>query len=420
MLCPSGGLTKPGLGALITIRPMTTLILALPLTKPSAATEFEFVVSSPARALMDHGMAPLGLLPAAETVVLVAPARALSWHRVRLPPVAASRTGAALAGLLEDHLLDDPAQLAFALVPGRTADGQSLVVTCDRAWLRAALDLFEQARRPVGRVVPEYAPQGPASEAVQLHVVGTAQDASLVVVDARGATCLPLASAHAAFADRALPQGDVFAEPAVAGLAEQVLGRVAVVQPAAQRLLQASRCEWELAQFELSIRGGGPLARRWSQRARQLATAPAWRSARWGLVGLLLVHLIGLNAWAWKLDAVLLDKQRRINALLTQTFPGVRTVVDAPRQMERELALLRQASGGIAPGDLEAMLSALGAALPDGKLPLAIDFAPGELALRGLELSLAQRDQLQGTLQNQGYQVRVDNGRLVVRQQGGS
>ena len=35
------------------------------------------------------------------------------------------------------------------------------------------------------------------------------------------------------------------------------------MEPAAQRLLQASRCEWELAQFDLSIRGGGRLARRW-------------------------------------------------------------------------------------------------------------------------------------------------------------
>lgn len=397
---------------------MSTLIVALPLTKPTAATEFAFVVSSPARPLMDHGTAPLALLPAAETVVLVAPARCLSWHRVRVPPVAASRTAAALSGLLEEHLLDDPAQLAFALVPGRSADGESLVVACDKAWLRGALELFEQGQRPVSRVVPEYAPEGPATEAVQLHLVGTVEDAQLVVVDARGATCLPLASAQAAFADRALPAGEVFAEPAVAGLAEQALGRAVAVQPAAQRLLQASQCEWELAQFDLSIRGGGRFARRWQHRARQLVFAPAWRPARWGLLALVLVQLIGLNAWAWSLDAVVRDKQRRVNALLTQTFPGVRTVVDAPLQMQRELALLRQASGGITSEDLETMLAALGAALPAGSTPLAIDFAAGELAVRGLDMTGPQRDQLQTAMKNQGYQVRVDDGRLIVRQQG--
>lgn len=398
---------------------MSTLILALPLTKPTAATEFGFVLSSPARPLMDHGTAPLALLPGADAVVLVAPARALSWHRVRLPPLPASRMRAALAGALEEHLLDDPAQLGFALVPGRTADGEALVVAYDKSWLRAALELFEQGQRSVSRVVAECAPEaGAATQAVQLQVIGSAEDASLVVVDAHGATWLPLSSAHAAYADKAIATGAVLAEPAVAGLAEQVLGRAVVVQPAAQRLLQASRCEWELAQFDMAISGGGRLARRWRQQARELAFAPAWRPARWGLLCLVLVQLIGINAWAWKLDAVVRDKQRQTNALLTQTFPGVRTVVDAPLQMQRQLALLRQASGGITVDDLEAMLAAVGAALPPGSALQAIDFAPGELAVRGPDLAGPQRDLLQRALQNQGYQARVDNGRLVVRQQG--
>lgn len=398
---------------------MSTLILALPLTIPSAATEFDFVVSSPARPLMDHGTAPLALLPAADTVVLVAPARVLSWHRVRLPPVAASRMRAVLAGMLEERLLDDPAQLAFALVPGRTAEGESLVVVCDKAWLRAALELFEQGHRPVNRVVPEFSPEGPATEVVQLHVVGTPEAASLVVVNAQGSVCLPLASAQAVFADRTLPQGEVFAEPAVAGLAEQLLGRAVTVQPAGRRLLQASRCEWELTQFDMSIRSGGRLARRWQHHARHFATAPAWRPARWGLLALVLVQLIGLNAWAWTLDAVVRDKQRRVNALLTQTFPGVRTVVDAPLQMERELALLRQSGGGVTPDDLEVMLAVLGGALPAGSAPQAIDFVPGELAVRGLDLAGPRQAQLNEALRIRGYQSRVDSGRLIVRRQGG-
>lgn len=399
---------------------MPTLILALPLTKPTAATEFDFVVSSQARPVMDHGTAPLALLPAADSVVLVAPALALSWHRVRVPPVAAGRMRAALAGLLEEHVLDDPAQLAFALVPGRADDGRSLVVAFDKGWLQAALQMFEHARRPVSRVVPAFTPEGPGTPEVQLHVTGSADDASLIVVDAQGVTCLPLASAHAAFTDRAMPQveGVVFAEPAVAGLAEQVLGRAVTVQPATQGLLQASHCEWDLAQFDLSTSGGGRLARRWQQQARQLLFAPAWRPARWGLLALVLAHLVGVNAWAWKLDAVVRDKQQRVNALLTQTFPGVRTVVDAPLQMQRELALLRQSGGGVTSDDMESMLGALGAAMPAGGAPVAIDFARGELAVRGLELTAPQRELLQGKLRDQGYQVLFDGGRLVVRQQG--
>ncbi len=399
---------------------MTTLIIALPLHIPTAATEFEFVLSSDARPVMDHGIAPLALLPGADVLVLVAPARALSWHAVRLPPVGAGRLSAALAGLLEEQLLDDPAQLGFALVPGRSADGSVRVAVFDKAWMRGTLAFFEQGQRPAHRVVPEFAPLAPEAPSNQLAVIGAADDASLVMIGAQGVTCLPLASAAAAFADKAIPVADsaVMADPAVAGLAEQVLGKAVELQPAAQRLLQASHCEWELAQFELAITGSGRIARRWKQQARQWLFAPAWRAARWGLAGLALANLIGMHAWAWELDGAVRDRQLRVNSLLTQTFPGVRTIVDAPLQMQRQLALLRQSSGGITAGDMEAMLAALGSGLPEGKHPTAIDFAAGELALRGLELAEPQRDRLRDTLLAQGYQLRIDNGRLVVRQQG--
>jgi len=165
---------------------MTILTLALPLARPTGATEFDYVLSADGRTVEDHGTAPLALLPRADSLVLVAPARALSWHPVRLPPVAASRLRAALDGLLEDHLLDDPAQLALALVPRRLANGDALVVALDKAWLRAALEFFEQGKRPVNRVVPEFAPDGIEDGAVRLHVIGSAHDASLVVVQAQG------------------------------------------------------------------------------------------------------------------------------------------------------------------------------------------------------------------------------------------
>jgi general secretion pathway protein L len=51
---------------------------------------------------------------ASELVVMV-PALALSWHRVELPPglhKQKARLQAALHGLLEERLLDDPAQTA--------------------------------------------------------------------------------------------------------------------------------------------------------------------------------------------------------------------------------------------------------------------------------------------------------------------
>lgn len=397
--------------------PMTILTLALPLARPTLATEFDYVLSSDARTVTDHGTAPLALLPRATSLVLVAPARALSWHRVRLPPVAASRLRAALDGLLEEQLLDEPAQLALALAPRPSANADSLVAVLDRSWLQATLAFFEQGKRPVSRVVPSFAPDPSAPGAPRLHVVGSAHGASLVVVASDDVTCLPLESAAAAFAGRSIPDGAgrVLAEPPVAALAEQLLGRPVEVQAMAQRLLEAARSDWELAQFDLAISGSGRLARRWQQRAGVLWRAPNWQAARWGLAGLLLANLVGLNAWAWQLEAAVRDKQQRVNALLVQTFPGVRTVVDAPVQMQRELALLRQASGSVAKDDLDAMLAGVGALLPAGAHASAIDYASGELALKGLGLAGPQFNALREGLQAQGLSARQDGERLLVR-----
>jgi len=132
---------------------MTTLTLVLPLVRPTPGTEFDYVVSRERGVVLNHGTATAALLPRADQLVLVVPAAALSWHPVRLPPVPASRRRAALDGLLEERLLDDPAQLALALAPARLANGDALVAAFDKAWIRAHLEFFEQSGRPAARVV---------------------------------------------------------------------------------------------------------------------------------------------------------------------------------------------------------------------------------------------------------------------------
>ena len=64
---------------------------------------------------------------------------------------------------------------------------------------------------------------------------------------------------------------------------------------------------------------------------------------------------------------------------------------------------------------LEAMLAALGAALPPTRHPAGIDFAAGELRLRGLDLEQGAREQLGAALAAQGYRLQTDGDRLLVR-----
>jgi hypothetical protein len=85
---------------------------------------------------------------------------------------------------------------------------------------------------------------------------------------------------------------------------------------------------------------------------------------------LLAANLIGLNAWAWKEQASWQSRRSAIDSTLTRTFPAVKVVVDAPVQMAREVAALRQATGAPSGSDLEVDPDRRRrTALPQGKAP---------------------------------------------------
>ena len=66
--------------------------------------------------------------------------------------------------------------------------------------------------------------------------------------------------------------------------------------------------------------------------------------------------------------------------------------------------------------DLEPLLAAAGGALPAGRLPTAIDYASGELRLRGIELQPDELATANERLAAAGYQAAPQDGALLVRQ----
>lgn len=211
------------------------------------------------------------------------------------------------------------------------------------------------------------------------------------------------------------PPLPLHAEPAVAALAERTLGRQAALQTASQRALDAARSDWDLAQFDLASTGRTRALRKAGSAASAFLYAPQWRAARWGAGLLAAAHLVGLNAWAWQERDALAAKQAGVRNALTQTFPKVQVVVDAPVQMERELAGLRQAAGSVSPRDLEPLLAAAGAALPAGQRPHALEYSTGELRLRGVTLTAEEQTSVATRLQAAGYSARLDDGSLLLR-----
>lgn len=421
---------------------MSTLILFLPSARPGAATEYSYTLTADGHTALRHATSPAALLPEPTRpggeVVAVVPARALSWQRVQLPPglplgagQQTPRLRSVLEGLLEDRVLDDAAQLHFAIEPGAHAGAPVWVAVCDRAWLREHLQALEAAGRRVARVVPEFAPGPTPSGRPELCALGTPEDACVVLTGQgadHGVAVLPLSSMAMALARAGTVAGTgtddedaaplVRAEPAVAALAEQTLGQRATLHTASQRALEAARGDWDLAQFELASTGRTRALRKAGSVASALLHAPQWRAARWGAVLLVVAHLVGLNAWAWKERQTLAAKQTTVRTLLTQTFPKVQVVVDAPLQMERELAQLRQAAGSVSPRDLEPLLAAAGTALPAGRQPTTIEYSPGELRLRGVALAPDEEPALSARLQAAGYRAQLDDGSLLLRAEG--
>ena len=417
---------------------MSTLIVTLPLpphrgapgapviSGASAAPEYSYLLSPDGQSMGSHATALAAALPlpsgSGAEVVGVLPFEALSWHQVDLPKgitAGSPRLRAVLEGLLEDRLLDDTDALHFALQPQARSGAPVWVAVCDRSWLRTHIQALEAAHRPVTRLVPELSPGEPPAA----YVMGDADHAQVVVTNAQGVSVWPLAPGASTAVVPALaslaPDTPVLAEPAAAGLAEDVLQHKVALQQTVQRHLHAARSEWDLAQFDMASSGRSRAFKKMGVRWSAWLNAPQWRPARWGLVALLLAQLVGLNAWAWKEQRALTAKRDAIRSALSTTFPKLKVIVDAPLQMRRELTALRQATGAPSEQDLEAMLSALATAAPPATSPVAIEFVGQEMRV-GMAAPLPgpEAQQLTAGLQARGLAVRTDGNTLVIRTEG--
>jgi general secretion pathway protein L len=399
---------------------MSALIVLLPRQPASVSAEFDYAVTVDGSTVESHGSAQAAVLPlpgrAGAEVVAVVPAAMLSWHRLELPKGATAvspRLRAVLEGLLEDQLLDEPETLHFALPPQARPAMALWIAACDRAWLRSAVAALEAAERPVTRIVPEFAPEG---EPV-LYAIGDPQHPLLVAAGSEGVMTLPLSPQALSLLPKLPESTRLVAEPAVAALAEQVLHHQPQLQQAPQRWLQAAQSPWDLAQFEFSSSGRTRALKKLGTAWSDLTAAPQWRAARWGIVLLVAFNLLGLNAWALRERSALAQKREATRQTLTQTFPQVKVVVDAPVQMDKEVAALRQATGAVSGRDLEAMLGALAKSLPSSRALSGVEFNGGELRVKGLVVAPEDGDKLATGLKGQGYTSTAQGDTLVITQE---
>jgi general secretion pathway protein L len=149
-----------------------------------------------------------------------------------------------------------------------------------------------------------------------------------------------------------------------------------------------------------------------------LLHAPAWKPVRWGMVALVALQVLGLNALAWRERSALVAQQASLQNILTTTFPSVTLVIDAPLQMQREVDALQQKSGAASSTDFEPMLAALAGVLPAGQTPSQIHFANHALRVQGVTLDSNTSDV--ASLKAQGLSLRQDGNETWVLQAEGA
>lgn len=414
------------------------------LANPAAAsTLLRWVSSADGQYPDDHGECAIGLLPRDEELVLALAPRALSWHRIALPRVSGPRLRAALDGLLEDRMLCDVGELHHALEPGGRPGQPVWVASTDREALRGWVRALESSGRPVARIAPLMWPMVSAAapsaagatrsfamDAPNLlhwaHIDG--QLAWLASASPLGVSCVPLLEGAGSVPLSALVPGagegadnlrslDTWlADPLVSELAERAMQRHFDPVPPEQWLLRAGQSDWNLAQFDLSLSSNARRSQRLRRAWRQFRSAPAWRPARWGLVALVAAQLFGLNVAAWQESSGLQAKQAAVRDTLTRTFPQVTLVVDAPVQMQREVARLQQASGQLSSSDLETLLGAIDrAAGTEPVSPTRIAYDANGLRLSGWRAGEEQVRALQQALQTAGWRARFDGNELTLQ-----
>jgi general secretion pathway protein L len=403
---------------------MSTLLLFLPprsrLRAPGRAVpdapsrEYDYVLTPDGRQITSEGRAAPASLPAAESVIAVVAESDISWRRVELPR-AGRQMRAALAGKLEESLLDEPDALHFALEPDALGGDTAWVAVTSRPWLAEHLAQLEAAQIFIDRVAPLAWPD----ELARGHFFEASGDKAGSGIALRwshvdGVATLPL---DGGLARQFFPPGLVHAAqwtatPPVATAAERWLGTAVTVQTPAQRALAVVDSAWDLRQFDLAPRARGVRALRLV--TREFMRKP-WRPVRIGLVALAVVQLIGLNLWSWHQKREIAARREAVTTTLTTAFPQVRAILDAPAQMQKQLDLLRVNAGSIGEQDLEALLGAAATAWPGDRPPTdALAFEPGRLTVSAQGWTPTQIDNFRNQLRSEGWQLDASEGKLTI------
>jgi general secretion pathway protein L len=372
-----------------------------------ASGAFEWVTIGKQGAVLASGSANLAQPPVTGPCEIVLASDLVSLERVAVPASQQRRLGSALRYLVEELALPDPERLHVAAAPAPERGALCLGIV-DRQWLRSLLDRLAGAKLSASAAYPEallptllphtwtvvcLGSEGfvrtAENEAVALDATqgdGPPSNLRLALEQARTAGTRPQGLVVRCSRDAAPPDIEAWSS----ALDVSVEAGPEWNWSDAQR-----RPQLDLLQGEFAARSG---AAPWLRRLRRPAILAAVLLALGSVT-------LALDWWTKvrERDALLAE----MNAVYRETFGERAVVVDAPLQMGRALADLRQRAGRVGPGDFVALLGVAAELLPDpaGRIEaLAYDGTTLTVTLRPAAQEALLKE-LRGRTPPRGYEL---------------
>ena len=320
----------------------------------------KYALRAPTGELQRSGSAAPSELPRADQVEIIVPASLVLFTEVRLPPVRGQRLRQLLPFAVEEKILSDPNQVQVA-TGLRDAQGMTRVAILDRAWLDSVCDRLRQlGLRPergfAETCLPELEPQAwtliwDGHEGF----VRTDQGAGLAL-DNMGDDAAPFALRRAV---------------------EEARDKQRLPEKIILRATDAAASVPDLALWTTQLGVSVVPGQDWHWAPRFLNTANAINLLQGDyapssslrellpqlrpillLAGLIIgVQVLATGADWWRLNREKKNLTVEMDKTFKSAFPDAKVVVDAPLQMQRNLADLRRASGQSQSNDFVPLLA---------------------------------------------------------------
>lgn len=363
--------------------------------------------------VLQSGNDPLAALPKGkECIAIVAPDRVLCVS-AKLPPGSRRRWQAVLPFVAEEYTLPDPED--NHVVPGPAlADGRIMLAIVDKPWLKRIVEACRTANLPLRRMVPEtFLPELTPGTWVLIW------DGNSGFVRTDSASGMALDNGDADTAPLALRLSlNSAPNSSPASFPKKIEVRFPQHVPEAQRILPqwnglpatlsaGSAWDWRRAPIPADT-----LNLLWGDFAPRAKISEWWPKLR--PAALILLAALGVEAIGANIEWALLVHEKKtltqdMERSFRSAFGEASTLVNAPLQMQRNLAELRHSTGLPDDGDFLPLLDAAAptlAALPAGSVR-GLHYESGRLDV-DIKLTRASdfRDLWQ-RLQNKGTGVQL-------------